>query len=382
MAGLGAADLEHEANLSDSRSAGAGAGFIDILDFGFQWGIPSVDLIRLGVKSKSSLERERVAYTVGTGHTATVIQHETGDETSALLPNGITIALKTFTQTASPLHLPAADQKQDSRASRAQTYATILHELGVFCHPNLSEHPNIVKLLFLGWQAPNPFPVLGMELGQYGSLDYILCATGAGLSTLQKAHITMDVALGLHALHHEGFAHGDLKPGNIVVFSYPDADRQIIAKLTDFGGASRHDAPEMITSLWSAPEVLHGDNDIEWDKSDVYSYGLVIASIWGRAETFEIRQQKSSCILASFVPESLEGDESENFLLIMKSVHEDNPDSALQLCLGRLSEMGEDVAGGILRAVLIPRFWQRLSILDIINEHLLDLGDALERNLK
>jgi len=124
----------------------------------------------------------------------------------------------------------------------------------------------------------------------------------------------------------------------------------------------------MITSLWSAPEVLHGDSDIEWDKTDVYSYDLVVASIWGRAETFEIHQQASSCILASFVPESLEGDGSENFLLIVKSIHEDNPGSALQLSLGRLSETGEDVAGDLLRAVLIPRFWQRLSILDIIKE--------------
>ncbi|KLU84610.1 TKL protein kinase [Magnaporthiopsis poae ATCC 64411] len=344
-----------------------GPGFIDILDFGFQWGIPSMDLIRVGVASTSktsAVDGVRVAYTVGAGHTATVIQHQTGDEESDILPQGTTIALKIFRQ--------------------SPTYAAILGELGVFCHPELSEHPNFVKLLFLGWRSPNPFPILGMELGEYGSLDYILCAPGAGLSRAQKAHITMDIAVGLHALHSKGLVHGDLKPGNIVVFKHPDPERALIAKLTDFGGSSRRGtAPGFITSLWSPPEVLHGDPDIEWDKCDVYSYGLVVASIWSRPETFEVERRRSSCILESSVPESLvEDDDRENFLLVAKSVPEDNPSSALHLSLRSLSDTNTTIVGDLLKAVLVPLFWQRPSMIDIVTHCLAEVGDAFGRSLR
>lgn len=270
----GAAEVEEPGRTTVRESSRhLGPGSIDILDFGFQWGIPSVDPIRVGVASTSetsAVDGVRVAYTVGAGHTATAIRHQTGDEESGILPQGTTIALKIFKQSPVP---ESPDGQHDQRSTLSQTYTAILGELGVFCHPELSEHPNFVKLLFLGWRSPNPFPILGMELGEYGSLDYILCAPGAGLSKAQKAHITMDIAAGLHALHSKGLVHGDLKPGNIVVFKHPDPERPLIAKLTDFGGASRRDAaPGFTTSLWSAPEVLHGDPDIEWDKCDIYSY--------------------------------------------------------------------------------------------------------------
>ncbi|KAL8375811.1 hypothetical protein RB595_007095 [Gaeumannomyces hyphopodioides] len=360
-----------------------GPGFIDILDFGFQWGIPSVDLVRVGVVSKSNmstLDGARVAYSVGAGHTATVIQHQTGEEESDILRVGATIALKIFTQGSAP---EFTEDRHGQREALSQTYAAILSELGVFCHPELSEHPNFVKLLFLGWRSPNPFPILGMELGEYGSLDYILSAPGAGLSRAQKTHITMDIAVGLHALHDKGLVHGDLKPGNIVVFKHPDPERRLIAKLTDFGGASQRDtAPGFITYLWSAPEVLHRDPDIEWDKCDIYSYGLVVASIWGRPEVFEVKHRKSSCILESFVPASLlEDDDRENFLLVIKSIPEDSLGSALRLSLKSLPAASTAVVEDLLEVVLVPRFWQRPSMLDVVTHCFADIGNTLGRNL-
>ncbi|KAL8289806.1 hypothetical protein RB600_005002 [Gaeumannomyces tritici] len=364
--------------------SGAAPDFINILDFGFQWGIPSVDLVRVGVVSKSNrgtLDGARVAYSVGAGHTATVIQHQTGDEELDILPVGTTIALKIFTQNSVP---DSTEGRQGQREALSQTYAAILSELGVFCDPELSEHPNFVKLLFLGWRSPNPFPILGMELGEYGSLDYILCAPGAGLSRAQKTHITMDIAVGLHALHDKGLVHGDLKPGNIVVFKHPDPERQLIAKLTDFGGASERDtAPGFVTYLWSAPEVLHGDPDIDWDKCDIYSYGLVVASIWGRPGEFVVKRRKSSCILESFVPASLlEEDDRENFLLVTKSIPEDRPDSALHLSLRSLPTASPAVVRNLLGVVLVPRFWQRPSMLDVVTHCFADISDTLGRNMR
>lgn len=75
-------------------------------------------------------------------------------------------------------------------------------------------------------------------MGNYRSLDYILRALGLGLSRLQRANVTIDIALGLHALHQNGFIYRDLKPGNIIVLSHSDPERQLLTKLTDFRGAS------------------------------------------------------------------------------------------------------------------------------------------------
>lgn len=295
---------------------------------------------------------------------------------------GTTVALKVFAQN------PVADftdnHSRREYAARSQTYRAILRELGVFCHPDLSEHPNIVKLLFLGWQPQSPFPVLGLELGEYGSLEYILCAPGAGLSRLQRAHVTVDVALGLHALHEAGFIHGDLKPSNIVILRHSNPERQIIAKLTDFGGASRtgiDNEPEFVTYLWCAPEVLHGDRDIDWNKFDVYSYGLIVASIWTRPEAFETERQVSSCILSSFIPNHLESEDRESFLLVIKSVPENSSESALKLILPEVSHIGESVAADIIRTCLVPRFWQRPSIRDIIVRELTDMGPGIGRHI-
>lgn len=199
---------------------------------------------------------------------------------------------------------------------------------------------------------------------------------------MQGAHVTIDIALGLQALHDQKFIHGDLKPGNTILFRHSDPSRQLIAKLTDFGGASRSEAPGFITSLWSAPEVLHGDDDVDWEKSDVYSYGLIVASIWGRPETFEVERAASSCILAHFIPEYLEGEDRENFLLVMKSVPENSPESALRLSLGRLTEPGEAIAEDVLRMTLVPSFWQPPSILDIIRQQFVEFADVIDRNLQ
>lgn len=177
--------------------------------------------------NKPSIVDRRLTYTLGVGHTATVIRHEAGIKALDIVPEGTSIAVKSFSQRSISDN---KDNRNNSQSTaRSQTYRAILQELGVLCHPNLSEHPNIVKLLFVGWQEQSLFPLLGLELGEYGSLDYILRDPDTSFSNLQKTHLSLDIALGLNALHENGFVHGDLKPENIVISGNSDPEHPIIA---------------------------------------------------------------------------------------------------------------------------------------------------------
>lgn len=75
----------------------------------------------------------------------------------------------------------------------------------------------------------------------------------------------------------------------------------------------------------------HHDYDIQWDKSRVYSYTLVIAGIWYRQDDLQGDWRKSPSILSALVAESLTNEDEENNLLLMKSTEPDDTNSFLQL---------------------------------------------------
>jgi len=131
-----------------------------------------------------------------------------------------------------------------------------------------------MQLHFIAWRKGEAFPALAFEHADHGSLDYLIRSFGEGLKYVHKQHITIDIALGLHAIHQAGFFHGDLKPENIVIMNHPDETRQVIANLIYFGGslqAATHMGREPVhfTPLWCAPEVLNKDPDVNWEKADV-----------------------------------------------------------------------------------------------------------------
>ena len=108
-------------------------------------------------------------------------------------------------------------------------------------------------------------------------------------SDLRKSHITVDIVLGLGALHACGFGHGDIKTSNILIQDH--ASRSIVAKISDFTGAGplstfgQASHSTFGTSIWEPPEVLFRDQDdspVECQAADVYSLGMVIATIWCR----------------------------------------------------------------------------------------------------
>ena len=103
-------------------------------------------------------------------------------------------------------------------------------------------------------------------------------------SDLRKSHLTIDIVAGLAALHICGLVHGDIKTSNIIIQEHPS--RSVVAKLTDFNGVGPvttfglDSHCSFRSPIWQPPEVLFKDETVDWLNADVYSLGMVIATIW------------------------------------------------------------------------------------------------------
>ncbi|WQF85400.1 Putative serine/threonine-protein kinase, active [Colletotrichum destructivum] len=250
---------------------------LDVVEASEAYQVPSVTITHIGVPDESM---GTMQFALGNGLSSQVVQHVTSEETARILPANTVLAVKIF------IARPVFGSSSAARESRSDVYATIVREIKVIGHPLLRGHENIAQLRFIAWSEKQPFPMLAMELGNYGTLDHIICSRGSdsSLSSRQKQHITLNIAVGLRAIHQVGFIHGDLKPENIIVMNHANPKRGVIAKLLDFGGSSddTQSGPAHVTPLWCAPEVESGRKDVDWAKCDIYSYGLVVASLWGR----------------------------------------------------------------------------------------------------
>jgi len=283
-------DLPFQAVVQASRSD---ADFFDVLSACDHHGIATFEIDEIGTLNKpgDGQEYARKVFPIGSGQISEVVLHVTGSESKEVVPPGTVVALKTFT--SSKLRNP-----REARARRQHICTSLLGEINAFSHPLLRGHENIVQLLFVGLTQRQGFPMLAMELGDYGSLDHIIRTSAPGLSIAQRSHITIDMALGLQAIHSAGFVHGDLKPDNVIVFAHPSTTRQMIAKITDFGG-SVHESngstrrPLHHTPTWSPPEVLRGESELDWESADMYSYGVILGCLWGGiASKYEVGENK------------------------------------------------------------------------------------------
>lgn len=95
--------------------------------------------------------------------------------------------------------------------------------------------------------------------------------------------ITRQSAAALAAVHSQGFAHGDLKPGNLMLIPDPEQPGGDRVKLLDFGIAkicgADGEPPETQQIIGStryiSPEQCKG-SPLTVDRSDVYSLGLLL----------------------------------------------------------------------------------------------------------
>lgn len=151
----------------------------------------------------------------------------------------------------------------------------------------ISYHPNVVRLLGLGWgpsaDSASVYPQLIMEFSEIGSMDALQKSTEP-LPFAIKQKLCYDVGRGLSILHACGIIHGDLNHRNVLIFrsKVKTIGQPYTAKLSDFGGSvmdiAKHDSHLLRMTTWpySAPEISKPLTEEGIKKTDVYSFGLFI----------------------------------------------------------------------------------------------------------
>lgn len=170
-------------------------------------------------------------------------------------------------------------------SGQSNDWQDVLLEIRALLHEPLRYHPNIARLLGLGWgpiaDSNSIHPLLVMEYAELGSL-HSLQSGRPSLHFAVKQKLCYDVARGLAILHACGIVHGDLKHENVLIFQNSDNEQPYVAKLADFGGSvmdlagSRSHSLRMGTYPYNPPESTFNLSREDVKKTDVYSFGLLV----------------------------------------------------------------------------------------------------------
>ncbi|KAH6780370.1 S-locus lectin protein kinase family protein [Perilla frutescens var. hirtella] len=193
---------------------------------------------------------EKFKTTIGTGGFGTVYK--------GMLPDKTLVAVKRITN-------PGIRGKRD--------FCTEIAVIG-----NI-HHVNLVKLR--GYCAQRRQWLLVYEYMNRGSLDKTLFSNGPVLEWQERVEIAVGAARGLAYLHSgcdQKIIHCDVKPENILLHDH------FQAKLSDFGLSKLLNREE--SSLFTTMRGTRGYLAPEWltssaisDKTDVYSFGMVLLEI-------------------------------------------------------------------------------------------------------
>eukprot|EP00027_Filamoeba_sp_ATCC50430_P014226 CAMPEP_0168578836 /NCGR_PEP_ID=MMETSP0413-20121227/21545_1 /TAXON_ID=136452 /ORGANISM="Filamoeba nolandi, Strain NC-AS-23-1" /LENGTH=1106 /DNA_ID=CAMNT_0008612709 /DNA_START=22 /DNA_END=3339 /DNA_ORIENTATION=+ len=141
-------------------------------------------------------------------------------------------------------------------------------------------HKNILTVYGACAKHPNKIWLL-TELMKCSLFDWLRDESNK-LDNQTMIKFALDIAVGMEYLHSQGYIHRDLKSLNILISD------DLVLKVADFGLA-RPVADTMTTQSgtlkWMAPEQLSKGNYTQ--KSDVYSYAMILYEIITRREPFE-----------------------------------------------------------------------------------------------
>ncbi|RTE76428.1 hypothetical protein BHE90_009105 [Fusarium euwallaceae] len=273
-------------------------------------------------------------YIIGTGVSSTVMLLTPPEDIQA---STTLVAYKRYT---SAHHGPASDKK---------IYHWLWHELTTLCHPALRAHENICKLEHIAWEDTSILPILGLEFAHFGTLEDCLQDLRSYSSVARKSHLSLDIALGVAAIHSAGFVHGDLKPRNILVTRH--TSRDVVAQISDLTGvaaASSYGATEFAigTPTWQSPEALRRHQDTDWQLADVYSFGMVMATLWS-AEGFI---PPGGTFLDPHMQHQLDTDTKRSFIESAKLVPDEDEGSMTKLATQSLPPTGTT---GVLLTLIV-----------------------------
>ncbi|PGH11906.1 serine/threonine protein kinase [Helicocarpus griseus UAMH5409] len=175
-----------------------------------------------------------------------------------------------------------------STSRMKNNWSDVALELRALMHKPLRYHPNIVRLLGLGWgsstESGSVYPAVILEYATFGSMRSLQnCNPPLPFAIKQK--LCYDVARGLSIIHACGIVHGDIKHENVLIFTnkYRTPEGQpYIAKLADFGGAVMDISEReqfnlrMRTYPYHAPEFSSRLSAEGIKQTDVYSFGLLV----------------------------------------------------------------------------------------------------------
>ncbi|KAF4953490.1 hypothetical protein FGADI_5823 [Fusarium gaditjirri] len=252
----------------------------------------------------------RISHEIASGYQFSVRLYRLTDRESVRTSDDPYSRLTTGTQVV--LKWPKISDYAGS-AKEEEVIRAITTELSVISHPGIREHPRILDVYGFAWyqegtgSRASSVPVFMVEYGELGTLDsYMRGEKDVDLDT--KLLLASDIAHALQALHQNGIAHSDLKPGNILICRHSDG--RPIAKLSDFGLSiflEQHDSTvpwRVGTRGWWSPEYSTLVDKDKLPKTDIYSCGLVLWSILlngrqplylddfkGNLETFNLKQK-------------------------------------------------------------------------------------------
>jgi serine/threonine protein kinase len=152
------------------------------------------------------------------------------------------------------------------------------------------DHENIVTISDFGVTADQrPFFVMELLRGQ--TLDQRL---GDGPMSIEEVvAVAVPVARALAHAHAEGIVHRDVKPENI--FLVQRSQGRWGVKVVDFGIAKTPVNPKLTNTnetlgspLFMAPEMIRGEDDAVDQRTDVYSFGVLLyLMLCGRLPFFD-----------------------------------------------------------------------------------------------